>query len=252
MDFFVARIRRIAWKPAIVWITLTLEGYDYHFWPEGRKVASEVVVHRSDGATADWGVNGSTERKIETRKVSLPNGDIFSIADKVSEYVKWPTVTTEQIAAGKERLLHPPQDCIFVPGQTVVGHETILGHPVVVISRQLVPGERSIIWRAPDLSCEILGVRVETLSQGSYKLKAETKAVKLVIGEPDPSLFEIPATYSSVKPSDMFRKEYERIGVPWDEAAQRSADRSDARFFGRPLLRSGPAGLSSINHPQGN
>jgi len=230
--------------------TLKLEGYDYAIRPGTvTHFQTKTIARRSDGAVADAGVNGLLDRgfELDTRTVSLPNGDILSIADKVSAYVKWPRPSEEQIAARKERMRHPPANCVSFSAQSIVEFGTIMGHQVVAISWQ--PGDEKVtIWRAPDLGCEALQVRAEVLQpDGSYKLKAETKTVSLVIGEPDPSLFDLPSGYTSAKPSELLRKEFERIGAAWSEDVQRDADRADAQYLGPQAKVRQPASTSNLH-----
>ena len=219
--------------------TLKMEGYDYQFWPNGKRFLNLTVARRSDGSLAETSVNGFS-KQVYMRKVTLADGDVFTIADKASVYVKWPLPAAEQIAADEERLRHLPHNCLSLPDEKIAGQGVILGHAVIALARQIAD-EKTTIWRAPDLACQALEVRTETLQpDGSYKLKAETKAVSLIVGEPDTSLFEVPATYSSEKPSDLLWKEYERIGAPWDDKVQRNADRLDAQYFSHLQAKSTP------------
>lgn len=237
VGFIVAQPLTVKYPAAqevrVIPFTLKLEGYDYQFWPEGRLYLRKTVARRSDGAIVDAAITGVSDKSIDMRKVALVDGEVFTVANKSFAYAKWPSISDEQMAASKERLRHPPNDCIFTQKQKVVGHATILGRQVIVISNSVAAGERTLISRAPDLACEALEVRIEQQqADGSWTLKSETKAVSLTLAEPDPSLFEVPSTYTSMKPSDMMRKEYARIGAPWDQKAERSANYADAQYFG--------------------
>ena len=227
--------------------TLTLESYDYESLPQGRRFQTETVARRSDGALVQAGIilDPSGKELSVTRKIVTPDGHIISVADRISEYINWPTLSAEQIAGAKQQLLNPPKDCML-PGRTLVETGTVLGHPVVALR---LPHPKNVVttWVAPDLSCEKLQTRIESLQpDGSYKVSGETRALNLIIGEPDPALFELPSTYVSVKPSELMRREFDRIGAVWDDKAQHGADMADANYFGQPQTRkTQPAAASS-------
>jgi len=230
--------------------TLKLEGYDYSIRPGVTHSHSNTIARRSDGATVAAGANGlldgadrvlDSASGLETRTLTLPNGEVVTISDKASAFVRWPKLSKEDMAAATEQLRHPPANCVWIPGEPAVESGTIMGQQVVAVIQQFAD-ERITIWRAPNLGCQEMQNRVEERQpDGSYKLVAETKATSLVSGDPEPSLFELPSTYASLKPSELMRKDYERIGAPWDKRAQQSGEELDAQYFGRQPTTSPPA-----------
>ena len=82
---------------------------------------------------------------------------------------------------------------ITVPSEAFVGEETIAGYRTAKLSRNIITS-----WYALDYGCAPVKERWEF----SATEVSEKELVALVAGEPDPSLFDVPAHYREVLPSE--------------------------------------------------
>jgi hypothetical protein len=63
---------------------------------------------------------------------------------------------------------------------TIVGQETILGHPVTGVRPRWGEGARMTLWMAPDLGCFALRISVEEkLGDGAFRLVSERRALRI-------------------------------------------------------------------------
>jgi hypothetical protein len=81
----------------------------------------------------------------------------------------------------------------FPPSDTFVGEETIAGYRTAKIASGIITS-----WYALDYGCAPVKERWEF----SATEVSEKELVALVAGEPDPSLFDVPAHYREVPPSE--------------------------------------------------
>ena len=79
------------------------------------------------------------------------------------------------------------------PSETFVGEETIAGYRTAKIAAGIITS-----WHALDYGC----ATVKERWQFSATEVSEKELVALVAGEPDPSLFDVPAHYREVLPSE--------------------------------------------------
>jgi hypothetical protein len=134
----------------------------------------------------------------------------------------------------KRTLLKEPNGFVR-PTETSLGNEIIMGQETVGV---VWPGshgsdKRVSEWRATNLNCQSLRVRIDDkLPDGSFKLHNDISAVSLVLGEPDPSLFNIPQDYAELKPSEFLHREADRLNMPVDKRTglEKEADRTDAEY----------------------
>ncbi|MBM3789103.1 MAG: hypothetical protein FJW35_02005 [Acidobacteria bacterium] len=106
--------------------------------------------------------------------------------------------------------------------------EMILGERVVRVTQQ---DKQSLLnmWLAPDLNYCQLGVELVLYGEdGSIRARTVREAVRILRGEPNPLLFEIPEDYVERSPSEVYA-EMERIGLQQCPACGDQADR-DARL----------------------
>ena len=103
-------------------------------------------------------------------------------------------------------------------GETLLGSDSVLGQPTVIIRGRPLPGTVRTYWHAPALACEVVQYRVEAQqADGSLKLQTVGKPISLRIGEPDASLFDEGANYIELSPSEVVRKGLERLGIAWNK-----------------------------------
>jgi hypothetical protein len=79
-------------------------------------------------------------------------------------------------------------------------------------SAETSPAFRITTWQAPTLDCQNLHIKSEQMTQdGSFRISAETKVTLLVIGDPDPHLFEIGQDLVEMKPSEAGRRYWDSL-----------------------------------------
>lgn len=81
----------------------------------------------------------------------------------------------------------------FPPSDTFVGEETIAGYRTAKVAAGIITS-----WYALDHGCALVKQRW----QFSATEVSEKELIALVAGEPDPSLFDVPAHYREVPPSE--------------------------------------------------
>jgi len=222
---------------AVVPFTMATESTSYSQAPKATLLLRETKARRSDGATVQ--INGPISHpKLKVRNISLPDGRAFTVFDLIHGVVKWPP-SSKSIAYQKEGLSNPPSDCLLGVGEYVAGHRTFMGEDVVVL-KMLPKGSSGITWwRAPKLGCEALRSRMTQVQMdGSFRLASETKLLSLKIGAPDSALFEVPAGYRSLSPSQAQKELAAKVGLPWTKEMAKRAQEQDAVYYGRlPRLR---------------
>lgn len=216
---------------------LRIDSYSFDQNPAGELLTRKTVARRSDGATVRIGTAlGRTGLHAgETyRKIIFPDGTMMTVFDSISAQSTAPPLAPLVLARWKERLVRPPDNCVF-PGETLVGHGEIAGLKVAIV--KWPPNgdlEDLTQWRAPELACEGLQLRVEAIQgDGTRGLRTEARLVSLELREPDQGLFEAGRNYAEMAPSEAFRRVTTRLGIPWSEEFQRAAEKEDRIYFSR-------------------
>jgi hypothetical protein len=98
------------------------------------------------------------------------------------------------------------------------------------------------VWRAPKLGCEYLYDKAEAPNRdGSFRIDLEVKTTKLVLGEPDPQLFEVASGLAEMKPSEALHKLWSTVELPLSAdqkaAMLRQVDREGAEMDKRYLSK---------------
>ncbi len=129
--------------------------------------------------------------------------------------------------------MNPPANCVF-RGETLLGAQTMMDQKVMEVRWPPTPGWPGQIteWRAAALGCQALHAEIRTPQpDGSLKLVSETRAISLVLGNPDPHLFEDEPTYAEVKPSEAWRRTFEKVGWTWGPDAEQYAAQADNAYL---------------------
>lgn len=221
--------------PSVHAFTLKTEIYGH---PEGQPVKlhhRRTVAVRSDGTRATLstlsgraGQAGEEERIIaflDGRTVSIHRG----IAAKTTFAPR-----SAVAAARKARLFSPPPNCVY-PGFEFAGRDTIAGELAVILKHVSEPlGWATTTWEAPGLGCEQLQYQsYDKQPDGSFKLSTEMRTISLVMGEPDPQLFDLPQSgYEEMKPSDILRAYDKKYGHILDHENMQSLEFADRNYFG--------------------
>lgn len=80
----------------------------------------------------------------------------------------------------------------------MIGEETMLGYNVVHLKSGVIDQ-----WLAPDLGCEELRSELNTTTNTGKAVTAERVATSIVLGEPKPALFTVPAHYTEMSPTQV-------------------------------------------------
>lgn len=241
----VARIARAQVK--VMPFTIQQEQYAFNGqFPRGTLVGKVTTAVRSDGSTVAigdvFGQLGFAAQET-SRSITLSDGRRYMIFDGIQSMLPVLRFSAKDLAIRKEAMLNASSNCAY-PGYTPIGYGEMQGYKVDILKWLPPPGNTSTIftvWKAPELGCETVQSRdQERQPDGSLKTIAETRLVNVALGEPDPSLFEIPSNYATVKPSDAMRKEANRLGKPWTDFDQKIADRDDAALAQHMALPNQP------------
>jgi hypothetical protein len=218
---------------------LDVEVYVYRDNPDGRLAHKMVTARRSDGSTTLNENVGPLEWGLMGRKIMFSDGRTISTIDSLGTKTTWPMTQRNTQTSPKGALAGPIQNCTG-KNETFIGYSTVSNQDVAIVRQPLLRGlqtpdapARVTDWRALSLGCQVLEYQVEQAeAQGAWQLVTKSKVVSLTLGEPDPQYFNVPATLTELKPSDVQHKILQRVGMPEDEAEKKSATRLDEKYAG--------------------
>ncbi len=202
-------------------IALTARVNRYRTSPTGGSVllAETVVAIRGDGSsvTSTAWIGDSGKMVNDGRRLELSDGTSAQISDDIR------TVTALKIPdAQAARVLNrydPRSKCAVRIGEddppaSPVQERKVLGFDAV--GYVLRSGEPRIsVWMAPALGCFEVFREEESLDEAERAVeKTETEAVKIVLGEPEQNLFQIPLSYQRVSFSEHFKRGLEKEHSP--------------------------------------
>lgn len=162
--------------------------------PDGSIVAGPEYTHsvRSDGSTLMGVVGKGSQRllsyssgeQIETNDLTLTKSSIKRGSDNTAEWQRDPDSKCLNSMAGKP---------VTSPPETLLGEETIAGYRTVKILSDITTS-----WYALDYGCALVKDRWQF---GPTEV-SEKSLVAVAAGEPDSNLFDVPAHYREVTPSE--------------------------------------------------
>jgi hypothetical protein len=224
---------------AFVPFTLVTGNYSYDSTSDPGPRSQVTIARRSDGATVTLYSsrrNGELTAVPFYRHLQFLDGREAYVYDAIHAFVKWPTVPR----AFQMHLLYPAKNCVY-GSEIFEKSATLDGLQVTVIRQMLRFGGVRIEWRAPELACQTLESTFErSQTDGSLRVQTEERFVSVKLGEPDPSLFSIPAGYPSLKPSIALHELWQCEGRPSTEHMQDLTTQMDISFASREE-ESGPA-----------
>lgn len=153
-----------------------------------------MLARRSDGSEVSSFMTTEPDgRQVETREVTdIRRGMYFMMnisAKTVTTFHQTPTDLYQSVQGS--------QSCPAEANDPSFTRTTLLGHPVVVFRREDMPDVTEEVTAALDLDCYPLR-KVQTFASGSVN---ETEVTSIAAGEPPDALFEVPAGYREVSPS---------------------------------------------------
>ena len=167
-----------------------------------------ILALRSDGSTVRANLSAGPERHILVRHVQLrPERRTRFIADPIRSVSSQSTRPSQSsIPSDPTCRTHPNE----LGNRQYVGNEQFLGFEVAksMVSGALKSAEgttiSTIYYEAPDLGCLPVKTIVDIYQRGRVIVHAEDSASSIVIGEPDPTLFETPVDYAEVPATALF------------------------------------------------
>ena len=178
----------------------------------------EISARRSDGSTVridSYGGAGGLAAGLYHREITFSDGRKIELLDHIQVKSTYPPLSPEELNRFLANFTNPRKDCgVRPPIQT----DAVNGVPVVVTNSG-GGGFRITSWQAPTLGCETVYSKAEQMGpNGSSRISAETKPTVLILGEPDPQLFEPGANAVELKPSEALDRSLDdlirALGVP--------------------------------------
>jgi hypothetical protein len=209
-------------------------------WDSDQKVyavrtdGSEVELHQyvmQDG------------RSYQTRTVNSTNGKVATINDTF-RFVSTLQFPPDREQARQTAKLDPASDCVknFNGGPRrvakVIGHEKLLGIDTVKVQLEQAGG--MVLWLAPSLGCFMMKRSMSFRGpDNSVTDTSELTVTRVLLGEPDASLFQNPAPpgYEELAPSEA-AKRFKMLFHPSDHRySSDEIDKRDAATGVQQILR---------------
>jgi len=220
---------------------LRTETYSFERGPGGQLMASTIEARRSDGARTTFVTHffpGSRERAF--RSIVYPNGRRVQLADAISAKTTWPPLPIKEIAAKQARDLQFSNNNCVESWEALLSYEILFGRRVAVVKTAPANVFGTTYWRSPELDCETIQYRVETVKAGRVVVQTEQRAVSLEFEEPDAKLFDEGANFAELRPSERLRKEVEREGLSWNADLQKQGKIADDTYSQHKKMAAAP------------
>lgn len=173
------------------------------------RTVDEKYVVRSDGSN------------VKVRDRTAPSGTPYEVRGIINVPLK-KGVTVDTLTKSTTTVYYNDQSVAKYTTkptcQASSDTDVILGYRVYKQVEQLPPAEgeirRADRWAAPDLDCFVLKEILYRGSDSSSMMAGTvTEVQSIVLGDPDPSLFEIPAGYTEFSPSQAFAERARILGI---------------------------------------
>ena len=227
-------------QSAVTPFVLRTETYSFEKDSKGRLVATAVEARRSNGTRTRVGTYffpGGDQRAF--RSIVYPDGGRVQLVDAISAKTTWPPLQPKEIAAERaDHLQFSNNNCVY-SWEALLSYDVLFGQRVAVVKTVPTNVFGTTYWRSPDLDCEALQSRVETVKAGRVVVQTEQRAVSLELEEPDARLDE-GTNYAELRPSELQRKEVEKEGLSWNVDLQKQGQLEDDRYSTRKKIAAGP------------
>lgn len=110
----------------------------------------------------------------------------------------------------------------------------VLGIRTVAIQTEQRLGSESVlntVWRAPDLDCAVLKMTEDRRDETGITGHFEMQVVKVLVGTPEPRLFEVPLDYTEVSPSQMANARIASAGRPMPPGMRQRLEQQDQQYL---------------------
>jgi len=163
-----------------------------------RRTETLILANRADGSSALMYLTKNDRPHVVRMVLNLPE------ARRVTVDPQTESLTTYKVTQAEVKMLSAPNPtCPVSAGATPA---TFLGYPVLVDHKQITAGSRQFDeerWVAPSLNCVALKRSDRAFESGKFIARTTEEALSLHLGDPDPSLFDLPANYTERKPSQV-------------------------------------------------
>jgi len=170
------------------------------FDKDGLVTATEVMINavRSDGSQV------MLRESINNRSVGAKSLVDVPSRKRISVDPLTRSITTYSLAADDIAALRPqPSACNGGERNNIQGRDVFQKATDEVFGEK---NQHRESWLAPELGCFPLRSKVTLSVNGMLKLTKTEEVFLLVVGEPDRSLFAVPADYTERSPSEVFRE----------------------------------------------
>ncbi len=209
---------------------------------------NRTLARKADGSIAVKEVRFYTR---DGQPVELPFTDIHDAGKRqlISLHPKIQAQTTSPLSEAKVvQLAAKPHPTCSLEGtpfadrvriESALGQERLLSYPVVVRtisnsdSATAVTGSKTTTreWVAPDLDCLVLKrVSVVENAKGPEKATTTLEVLRVVTGDPSPSLFEVPPGLVEMPPSQVIREHAKLEGRTCKDCEQRLMENADRLY----------------------
>jgi hypothetical protein len=187
--------------------------------------AFQTIAVRSDGSRAIVMAQSHAIGQEVNRGIEFAAGGRLEIGDLWDIKTSWPKKRLPPVAqwhrASDQNCLVSLAGTPMQGGEKLDGFETIAGYKAVRISNG-----RHMMWFALDYSCAKLQARYDfgtSINEHTF--------VALIPGEPDATLFNAPATYKEVSPSEFYAVQRDRLKQPCDGPHCMDAERALDKLY---------------------
>lgn len=198
---------------------------------KGLVTEQRTMVRRSDGSEAIMGTSPLQPSAPAIRRIDLIDGHTGMFADWIMSKMTG-RKPSKEVAARKAYLSNPPVNCVNPAGgfESLLGTDTLLGLQVYKIQASKAGAPfNTTQWRAPGLACYALRTEMFKPDGSPY---VQQYATFVQVGEPGSVLFDSGSTYSEMKPSEMRKTIFSRMGVDESNCASCFSDisKDDAKY----------------------
>lgn len=171
---------------------------------------TEILGVRADGSNSKARLIPSlvgTSHPYNLKITDTANG-VHIVVDQVTKSKT--TYATRNIV--DQYRINPINSCPGSPGETILGYRTLLEEQSVAFPTGASRNRR--VWRAPELSCLILREESGSANATSKGGKTILAATRVVLADPEPWMFEVPADYSERSPAEVLGEAARIRGKP--------------------------------------
>lgn len=166
---------------------------------------------RRDGAFVEQSVRYVRSGSRSEREFGLPGGITILTNDEL--HIMTAMQVPDLDSARERQRWDPSQSCALSvggnqpPQPSHIETDSLLGYAAfkLVVDH---PGLRLSIWRAPVLDCAELRLVFEKKNPqtGEVLVTADRTATEVIVGDPDPILFQVPGNFRNLSPTERARE----------------------------------------------